>query len=126
MKNIIKTSIAFAIAATFGAVATTAFAGDKSDDHETIEMVMKKGMKGKGSLVAKVKSGKASKEELKQLHDMFVKLAATKPEKGGLDSWKAKTAALVKATDGLLKGNAKAKGALNKAANCKACHNIHK
>lgn len=126
MKNIIKSSIAFAVAATFCAVATTSFAGDKSDDHETIEMVMKKGLKGKTSLYSKVKSGKASKAELQQLHDMFVKLAATKPEKGGLDSWKAKTSALVKATGSLLKGNAKAKGALNKAANCKACHNIHK
>lgn len=126
MKKLIHSSISFVVATAFCAVASTAFAGDKSNDHETIEMVMKKGMKGKNSLLTKVKSGKGSKEDLKKLHEMFVKLAATKPEKGDLAGWKAKTAALVKATDSLLKGNAKADGALKKAANCKACHNIHK
>jgi len=126
MKKLIQSSLSLVVATAFCAVASTSFAGDKSEDHETIEMVMKKGMKGKTALVAKVKSGKGSKEDLKKLHEMFVKLAATKPEKGDLSSWKAKTSALVKATDGLLKGDAKAKGALNKAANCKACHKIHK
>lgn len=110
-----------AVAATFGLVSIAS-----ADDHEIIESVMKKGMKGKNSLVAKVKSGKASEAEVKQLHEMFVKLAKTKPEKGGMDSWKAKTSALVAATELIIKGDPKGRAALNKAANCKACHKVHK
>ncbi len=47
-------------------------------------------------------------------------LAAYKPPKGDAVSWKKKTGAIVEA----IKGNDQA--ALKKAANCKACHNIHK
>lgn len=118
LKNSLKL---IAVVAAFGLVSTAS-----ADDHEIIEMVMKKGMKGKGSLLAKVKSGKGSDADTKKLHEMFVKLAKTKPEKGDMASWKAKTAALVAATESIIKGNAKGKAALNKAANCKACHNIHK
>ncbi|MFT4689502.1 MAG: hypothetical protein ACJASX_004260 [Limisphaerales bacterium] len=123
MKRIITHSIKL-----LTAVALLAFAGGASahDDHELIELVMKKGHKGKTSLVAKVKAGKNTAAELKELHDMYVKMAKTKAEKGGQDSWKAKTAALVAATDLLLKGDAKGKAALNKAVNCKACHSVHK
>lgn len=109
------------------AVALVGFASTATaDDHEIIESVMKDGMKGKSSLVAKVKTGKASKEEIKKLHDMFVKLAKTKRDKGDPASWTTKTAALVSATELLVKGNKKGLGALKKASNCKACHSIHK
>jgi hypothetical protein len=122
MKSIIKHSLKLiAVAAVFGLTSIVS-----ADDHEVIEMVMKKGMKGKTALVAKVKTGKNSKAELQQLHEMYVKLAKTKPEKGDAASWKAKTAALVSATEMLIKGNAKGAAALKKASNCKACHSIHK
>jgi hypothetical protein len=123
MKRIITHSIKLLTAA-----ALLSFAGSASadDDHELIEMVMKKGHKGKTSLVAKVKGGKNTEAELKQLHDMYVKMAKTKTKKGGADSWKTKTAALVNATNLLLKGDPKGKAALAKASNCKACHSVHK
>ncbi len=122
MNSIIKHSRKLvAVAAVFSLTAIAS-----ADDHEIIETVMKKGMKGKTSLVAKVKSGDNTKAELQQLHEMFVKLAKAKPEKGDAAGWKTKTAALVEATGLLLKGDAKGKNALNKAANCKACHKIHK
>ena len=120
----IKHIIKLMTAVTLVGFASTATA--TADDHEIIESVMKNGMKGKNALVAKVKSGKGSKADIKKLHDMFVKLAKTKPEKGEMDSWKAKTSALVNATGLLVKGDKKGLGALKKASNCKACHNLHK
>lgn len=118
IKNCIKLMTAVAL---MGFVSTAS-----ADDHEIIESVMKNGMKGKDALVAKIKAGKGSKEDIQKLHDMFVKLAKTKRDKGDPASWTAKTSALVKATDMLVKGNKKGIGALKKASNCKACHSIHK
>ena len=50
----------------------------------------------------------------------------TPPPKGDAESWKAKTAALKSAAEGVLKGEKGAEEALKKAANCAACHKVHK
>ena len=86
MKRIITHSIKLLTAVTL-----LAFAGGASahDDHELIELVMKKGHKGKTSLVAKVKAGKNTAAELKELHDMYVKMAKTKAGKIGTSMMKA-------------------------------------
>lgn len=80
--------------------------------------VMQKAMKG--GLCAKVASGKATDAEKEQLIAYFVALHDNTPKKGGADSWKAKTEALLNASKA---GDGKA---LQAAANCKGCHEIHK
>ncbi|QDV69918.1 hypothetical protein Poly24_36360 [Rosistilla carotiformis] len=80
----------------------------------------------KGPLVKKVAGGEASDEEKAKLHEMMVSMAKATPKKGDAESWKMKTEALVKAAKAAVEGEAGAAEALKKAANCKACHSVHK
>lgn len=101
----------------FGCVGLVVSAEDKKPKFE-IKEVMAKAMKG--GLCKKVADGKATDEEKKELVELFEALAANKPPKGELSDWKAKTKALVdaaKAGDG---------SKLKAAANCAACHKLHK
>jgi hypothetical protein len=101
-------------------------AQDKKDEPKyTIAQVMTKAHKG--GLLAKITSGKASKEEATELLTMYESLAKQKPPAGDQDSWKMKTEALVSAAKLIVDGD-KDKGvpALKKAADCKGCHGVHK
>jgi hypothetical protein len=107
-----------AAALIFGVVAFdgTLQGGDKKE--VTIKQVMKKAFAG--GLCKKVASGDASAEEKKELIALFEGLSKATPPKGEEASWKEKTKALLdaaKADDG---------AALQKAANCQACHQEHK
>ena len=123
MRKLIAVSAALAIAAAV--MVNFSGAADKGDAKKddakpkhSIKNVMKKCMKG--GLCKKVAGGEASDEEKKLLVEMFTALAANKPPRGDADSWKAKTSALVKAA------TANDGAALKKAANCAACHKVHK
>ncbi|QDV13747.1 hypothetical protein CA51_36380 [Rosistilla oblonga] len=80
----------------------------------------------KGPLIKKVAGGEATDEEKAKLHEMMVAMAKATPKKGDAESWKTKTEALVKASKAAVEGDANAAGMLKKAANCKACHSVHK
>ena len=102
-------------------------AGDKKSDEKpkyTISEVMQKAMKG--GLCGKVAKGKATEAEQKELAAFFLALHQNTPPKGDADSWKAKTSALKNAAEGVLAGKKGAVAALGKAANCAACHKVHK
>lgn len=99
-------------------------AADKDAPKHEIKEVMKVAMKG--GLCAKVASGKASKEETAQLVELFTALSQDKPHKGEAASWKAKTGALVAAAKACAAGKKEGAAALKAAANCKACHSVHK
>ncbi|MBL6724108.1 MAG: hypothetical protein ISQ09_03360 [Rubripirellula sp.] len=88
------------------------------------EEIMKVGFKG--GLLKKVAAGAASDEEKQKLHAMLVALSKNKVEKGDAESWKTLTSALVKASTAVMEGKDGAGDALQKASNCKACHNVHK
>jgi hypothetical protein len=101
---------------TLGLVGMTLAADEKPK--YTIKEVMKEAMKG--GLCAKVAQGKATKEDKEKLKEMFKALTENKPPRGESESWKMKTDALVSAAkddDGK---------SLKKAANCMACHEVHK
>jgi hypothetical protein len=99
-------------------------ADDDAKPKYKIKDVMKKAMKG--PLLKKVAGGNASDAEKKELHGMLVALGKNKPPKGDAESWKKLTDSLVKASQGVIDGDADAGAALKKAANCKACHSKHK
>ena len=109
------------------ATAASSVASDPGEAKYTISQVMKKAHSGKGALLNKVTSGKASDAEGKELLTMYEALAKNKPPQGDAESWKKKTNALVEGAklyvDGK-KDDAKAK--LNAAKNCKDCHQVHK
>ena len=94
------------------------------DTKVAIKEVMKVAMKG--GLCKKVASGEASEEEKKKLAGLFAALHENKPPKGEQASWDEKTKALVDAANAVLAGKADAGAALQKAANCMACHSAHK
>jgi hypothetical protein len=121
MKNIIKTTVAAILLA-----GVSIASAEKGEHHEAFEKIMKEGFKGKTSIVAKATEGTASAAEIKTLQGMLKDLAGLKPPKGEMASWKEKTAALIKAGNLVAKGDKSGGAALKKAANCKACHSVHK
>ncbi len=99
---------------------SSAFAGKAT--HEAMEH----GHKGKESLFKKVTGGSASDAEKKKLHDYYVAMSKDTVDKGPAEGWKKKTAALVRTSKMVVDGKEGGIEALKKAANCKACHNVHR
>lgn len=126
MRNTLVVSTMFAVAVCF---TLGALAADKADEDKpkfTVKQVMQKAHKGKDALKNKVQAGNASAEEKKMLLGMYQALAKNEPPKGDKESWKEKTTALVKAAQGVVDDKEGAVNDLKKAANCGACHKVHK
>ena len=112
---------AFQFLSLFAALAM--FSPLSADQSKAFEEIMKKGFKGSKEnppLLKKVMGGSATKEEKAKLAEYLRKMETLKPPEGDAKSWKEKTQALVVAME---KNDLKA---LKVAANCKACHNVHK
>ena len=93
----------------------------------TIPDVMKKAHSGGNSLLSKVKSGKATQEEVKTLVEMYEALAKNKPPQGDDKSWKERTDALLEGAKLYADGKKDdALPKLTKASNCASCHKAHK
>ncbi|SRR5579875_1191895 len=102
-------------------------AADEDKPKYDIEEIMEKAHKPpKNSLFVQVAKGTASKEQQKQLLEYYQELAKNKPEKGDIKDWQKRTSALVKATKDVIDGKEGAGQNLMKAANCKACHQVHR
>jgi len=100
---------------------------DKAKPKYTMKEIMTKGHKGRRSLVRRItEGGEYTDADVKQLLAYYEALALHKPERGDMESWKTKTAALVAAAKKLAGGDKSAIPELKKAANCKACHEPHK
>ena len=115
MKQILRLLSLFATLAAFSSLS--------ADQSNAFEEIMKKGFKSteeKPALLKKVVDGKATKAEKAKLAEYLKKMVDLKPPEGNAASWKKKTQALVSAME---KNDL---NALKNAANCKACHNVHK
>lgn len=95
-----------------------------ADDANATKKAMKVAMKG--GLCKKVASGESDAAEQKELLALFTDMSKETPAKGDAESWKEKTGALVSAAQGVIDGKDGATAQLKKAANCKACHDVHK
>jgi hypothetical protein len=102
---------------------------DKKDVLE-IEAIMDKAHKppaeGEPSLAKLVVTGKASKDQKEELLKLYMDLGKNKPPKGDAADWKRRCDAIVAAAKGVVANRPGAGGALAKAINCKACHDLHK
>ena len=108
-------------------LAVAAGANKQGEPKYTISQVMKKAHSGKGALLNKVTSGKASKAEAEELLEMYKSLAKNKAPQGDAESWKKKTDALIEGAQLYVDGKKDdAKSKLNAAKNCQACHQVHK
>jgi hypothetical protein len=102
-------------------------AADEAKPKYDIEEIMEKAHKPpKNSLLVQVKTGKANAEQKKQLLELYQELAKNKPEKGELKDWQKRTNALVQAAKDVVDGKEGSLTELGKAANCGACHKLHK
>ncbi len=122
MKKLIAALMLLALAVAMSTTMTNA--ANEGDAKTTTKQVMKRAFKG--PLTKKVATGKASDAEKAELLKLFQAMAKNKPPKGDADSWKEKNAALIKAAQAAVSGDADAGAALTKAANCKNCHSQHK
>ena len=86
----------------------------------TIKEIMTKSFKADDNLKDLIIEGMAADELKAQFVNYVENLAQFKPRKGDAASWKEKTDALIAAAKGT------DMAALKKAANCKACHSVHK
>ena len=120
--------VVFAVALFSSAVALAAAKKEETAGKPKYDSkeVMKQAHKGDVSLYKKVEKGTSTAADHAKLVELYKALAANKPPKGDQKSWDEKTAALVKAAEGLQKGDANAKAQLKAAANCKGCHTAHK
>jgi hypothetical protein len=113
------------VALAFGWVALGMVIGAEDEKPKfTIKETMKAAHKG--GLMKKVADGKATDEEEKLLIEHYTAMAAQKPPKGDEAAWKEKTAALLAAAKDAAAGKDGGGAALQKAANCMACHRDHK
>tara|TARA_R110002096_G_scaffold84777_27_gene195586 strand:+ start:292 stop:693 length:402 start_codon:yes stop_codon:yes gene_type:complete len=98
------------------------------ENHEIIEKVMKEGMKGDDSPLAKVLDGDATAEETTNLAELIQTLDGTEAPKGDQGDYDDKVAELIAAMDAVAGGKVEMKDIerLDEASNCKACHGDHK
>jgi hypothetical protein len=103
-------------------------ADDAKPKYEIAEIMDKvhKAPKGKMSLLQLVVKGKANEEQKKQLLEYYEELAKNKPEKGDIKDWQKRTNVLIKAAKDAVNGKEGAAQELQRAANCKGCHQAHK
>ena len=97
---------------------------DPPIEYKSIKEVMKGGNFKKGAEAASKMD--ASDADKKAFASLCESLAANKCPKGDIESWKAKTNALVAASKALVAGDKDAGKKVAAAANCKACHDGHK
>ena len=91
-----------------------------------IKDIMKAQFKGDTSNYKKALKGELDKAGLEKLLADCKTICAKKPAKGDDASWKEKAGALCAAVDSLVKGEPDAAAKVEKAGNCKACHDVHK
>ena len=92
----------------------------------SVHDVMEAANEGKNSLYERVIGGKGTPEEAKKLSDLYQALPGLKPPKGDARSWKEKASALAAAAKEVADRKPGAVEKLKAAANCKACHSVHK
>ena len=92
----------------------------------SVHDVMETANEGKNSLYDRVVGGKGTPEEAKKLSGLYQALPDLKPPQGDAKSWKDKATALAAAAKEVADRKPGALERLKVAANCKACHSLHK
>ena len=81
-----KQSIFLPVLAVAALIASPVLADEAHDNHEIIEKVMKEGLKGDESPLAKLLEGNASKKEVKELDKLIKTLEGTAAPVGEQDA----------------------------------------
>ena len=123
-----KQTIFLPVLALTALIASPVVADDAHENHEIIEKVMKEGLKGDESPLAKVLEGDSSKKETKALDELIKTMEGTKAPVGDQADYDEKVAELIAAIGAVAGGatDAPALERLDSASDCKACHSEHK
>ena len=114
-------------AAVLGALAFAPLAlAEGKKPKYSVKEVMKEIHKGEDNIGKRVAKGVASKDDLAKMAEYYESLPLNEPPRGEMASWKEKAGAMVQASRALKAGQADAAALYKNAANCKACHNVHK
>jgi hypothetical protein len=124
--SIAVVTVAFLGAAKGLSAADAGGVADATTAQPTIAEIMKTAHKKPRQLLKQVATGKATAAEKQELLKLYQALEASKPPKGTAESWAMKTKLLVAAAEAAVKGQQDAEVQLDRAANCKACHQAHK
>jgi hypothetical protein len=92
----------------------------------SVKEVMQAIHKGQDNIGKRVAQGSASKDDIDKLAEYYESLPQNEPPRGDIGSWRDKTSKLVAASKALKAGHPGAAEVYKNAANCKACHNLHK
>jgi len=92
----------------------------------SVHDVMEAANEGKNSLYDRVTEGRGTPEEAKKLARLYQALPGLKPPRGDLKSWKEKATALAASAKDVADRKPGAMEKLKAAADCKACHSVHK
>lgn len=118
----------FTTFATAAALIAFSISTIADENHEIIEKVMKEGLKGDDSPMAKLLEGKLDEKETKSLFELVETMKGTKAPLGDQAKYEEKVTELIAALEAVARGkkdNA-AIERLDKAQSCKACHTDHK
>lgn len=97
---------------------------EKEAPKHTIPEIMQKVMKQ--HLCQEVAAGNTDAKRSAELVELLTELQQSHPPRGTEQSWQEKTGALVNAAKAVAAGEPHAGERLTKAANCGACHRVHK
>ena len=109
------------------AIAGTALGFVAEDAKYTTKQIMKQAHGGnQNSLLAKVKNGTASDADKAKLVELYESMPLNKAKKGDAATYKQMCESMVTAAKAAQSGENGWQAKLNKATNCKACHDSFK
>ncbi|MBX3732442.1 MAG: hypothetical protein KF791_07580 [Verrucomicrobiae bacterium] len=124
MNPLLRLATLTATATTLGLTGCSTFSNTKPS--MSIDQIMDEGFKGKESLAARLGENTATSADKQRMVYLTQQLALNKPPMGDLASWEDKTSQLSRAAVALADRLPDSIEAWRSAANCKACHSIHK
>ena len=100
--------------------------GEDAKPKVTIKEIMKNDNKGDDSIVKQIIAGKGTPEQVSRLQADYKLLPDLEPPRGDKESWKAKSAALMQATDALKLDDQASIAKFKDAVSCRQCHQVHR
>ncbi|MCA9190489.1 MAG: hypothetical protein KDB03_01955 [Planctomycetales bacterium] len=122
LKQILAASLSLAF--IIGLIGNAVVAQDGAQPKHDLKEVMK--VAHKDGLLKKIIAGQASQEEKQTLLDLYISMVEAKPKKGEMTSWHHLAGGAALAAAKVVVGREGAVAELEKASNCKACHDVHK
>lgn len=94
--------------------------------NKVIKAMMERSHKGRDNPASELRNGRGTEEDAKKLLADYKMIAAQKPVRGDLKSWKSRTDAVIAALNDLIAKKPGAVDRLYSTTDCRACHDVHR